>query len=72
MVLAENSAAVVGEIIAPLSIYFSTHGVQVADGIGSVSIGILLACVAVLLMVHTRRLVIGESLETEIDLAIKD
>ncbi len=71
MVLAEDSAAVVGEVIALLSIYFSTHGVQMADGIGSVLIGLLLACVAMFLMVHTRHLVIGESVETEIDLAIK-
>ena len=61
----------VGEIIALLSVYFSTHDLPAADGIGSVSIGKLLACVAVALMVHTRHLVIGESVESEIDFAIK-
>jgi len=71
MVLAEDSAALVGEMIALVSVLLSTRGLLAADGIGSVLIGLLLACMAVSLMVHTRHLLIGESVEEEIDLAIR-
>ena len=71
MVLAEDSAAIVGEAIAAVCVFLSRHGILIADGIGSILIGILLATIATFLIVHARHLVLGESVETEIEQAIQ-
>src|ERR1700712_3871259 len=47
MVLAEDAAAILGEIIAAAGLYASSHGLPMADGAASILIGLLLAGVAV-------------------------
>jgi divalent metal cation (Fe/Co/Zn/Cd) transporter len=70
-VLAEDSAALAGLLIAAAGIYFS-HRLQmpVLDGAASVVIGLLLACVAVLLIRESRGLLVGEGVEPETAQAI--
>ena len=62
-VLAEDSAALVGFVIAALGIALSEiPGVPELDGIASARIGLLLAGVAVVLVRESRGLLIGEGL----------
>lgn len=71
-VLAEDSAALVGLLVAALGIYFShTLDMPVLDGVASVVIGVLLAGVAVLLIAQARGLLIGEGIRPETARAIR-
>ena len=65
-VVAEDSAALIGLIIAALGVYFS-HRLRVPaiDGTASILIGLLLAAVAVVLIREARSLLIGEGIRTE-------
>ena len=60
-VLAEDSAALAGLVIAAAGVYFSHRfNAPVIDGAASIVIGLLLAAVAVLLVREARGLLIGE------------
>jgi len=71
-VLAEDSAALLGLVVAALGIYFS-HRLELPalDGAASVVIGLLLAGVAVLLISQARGLLIGEGIRPETARAIR-
>jgi cation diffusion facilitator family transporter len=72
-VLAEDSAALVGLVIAALGIALSQYWQMPAlDGAASVLIGILLAGVASLLAWQSRGLLIGEGIRPETARAIRD
>lgn len=62
VVIYEDSAALLGLVIALLGV-FSSHyfHLPVLDGVASVLIGLMLATVAVLLVIESRHLLIGES-----------
>jgi cation diffusion facilitator family transporter len=71
-VLAEDSAALAGLLVAGLGIYFSHRlDMPVLDGAASVVIGVLLAGVAVLLISQARGLLIGEGIRPETARAIR-
>jgi len=65
-VLAEDSAALVGLLIAALGVYLS-HRLQMPrlDGVASMLIGLLLAAAAILLVREARGLLIGEGIRAE-------
>jgi len=72
-VLAEDSAALAGLLVAALGIYLSHRlDMPVLDGAASVVIGLLLAGVAVLLISQARGLLIGEGIRPETARAIRD
>jgi cation diffusion facilitator family transporter len=61
MVLFEDSAALVGLLIAFVGIYLSVSlNLPVLDGVGSILIGLVLAATASLVAKETKRLLIGE------------
>jgi len=65
-VLAEDSAALAGLMVAAIGIYLSHRfDMPELDGAASVVIGLLLAAVAVLLIGQSRRLLIGEGIRPE-------
>jgi len=65
-VLAEDTAAIVGLVIAFLGVFLSHElGIWYADGVASILIGVTLAVVAVVLIHEGRRLLIGESAREE-------
>ena len=65
-VLAEDSAALAGLLIAAIGIYLSHRlGIPELDGAASVMIGMLLAGVAVVLVSQSRSLLIGEGVRPE-------
>ncbi len=65
-VLAEDSAALVGLLVAALGIFLSHElNIPELDGAASVVIGLLLAGVAVLLVRESRGLLIGEGIQPE-------
>lgn len=65
-VLAEDTAAGIGLLIAFLGVYFShTLEMPILDGVASLLIGIMLAGVAVFLVVESRGLLIGERADPE-------
>lgn len=66
MVITEDTAAILGELIAAAGLFLSTHGMPLADGIASVLIGCLLGTLAIFLIAQTRDLVIGEAAEPAI------
>ena len=71
-VLAEDSAALLGLVVAALGIYFSHRlDMPALDGAASVVIGLLLAGVAVLLISQARGLLIGEGIRPETARAIR-
>lgn len=72
-VLAEDSAALAGLVVAALGIYFSHRlNMPALDGAASVVIGLLLAGVAVLLIRQARGLLIGEGIRPETARAIRE
>ncbi len=72
-VLAEDAAALVGLGLAALGVYVSHRfAMPIVDGVASVAIGALLAGVAVLLIVQSRGLLIGEGVAPETARAIRD
>ena len=61
MVLFEDSAALVGIVLAAAGTYASASlGMPVLDGVASIAIGVVLAVVAVLLARESKSLLIGE------------
>jgi cation diffusion facilitator family transporter len=71
-VIAEDSAALSGLLIAALGVYFS-HALEmpVLDGVASIAIGILLAFTACILIYETRGLLIGEGIDKKMLETIK-
>jgi cation diffusion facilitator family transporter len=71
MVLFEDSAALVGILIAALATLFATvGGIPQADGIGSILIGLVLAITATLLARESKSLLVGEQADRRLDEAI--
>ena len=71
VVLAEDTAAVAGLLLAALGVGLSQWlDMPVLDGASSVGIGLILIAVAVFLMIETHGLLIGEAAEPEIVAAI--
>jgi cation diffusion facilitator family transporter len=70
-VLLEDVAALAGLVLAMLAVVLSavTHNHR-WDGAGSLAIGVLLACVAVVLAVEMKSLLIGESASFDIEAAV--
>lgn len=65
-VMAEDSAALVGLAFAALGVWVSHRFLlPKADAIASIAIGVLLACVAVLLIHESRSLLVGEGVRPE-------
>lgn len=71
-VLAEDSAALVGLVLAAIGLWL-THRFQdpVFDGLASIGIGLVLAAVAIFLTYESRALLIGESAAPEIVASIR-
>lgn len=66
-VLAEDTAAILGLLVAFLGIWLGQHyGNPVFDGAASIIIGLILACVAVFLAYESKGLLIGESADPEV------
>ncbi|KEP68285.1 cation transporter [Thioclava dalianensis] len=62
IVVAEDTAALLGIVAAALGVYLSvTFRAPIFDGLSSLVIGGILICVAVLLVYETRALILGES-----------
>ena len=73
MVLFEDSAALVGLVIASIATALSIHfKAPWIDGLGSILIGIVLAVVAVLLARESKDLLIGERARPELSDAIRE
>jgi cation diffusion facilitator family transporter len=71
MVLFEDSAALVGIVIAAIATYFSwSLKLPWIDGAGSILIGAVLAIVAVLLARESKELLIGERASPELSAAV--
>lgn len=72
-VLFEDSAAMLGLVVAFLGIYFG-HLLEmpVLDGVASIVIGLILMGVALLLIRETRGLLIGESADPETVLSVRE
>jgi cation diffusion facilitator family transporter len=72
MVLFEDSAALVGIVIAAIATYFSwSLKLPWIDGAGSILIGAVLAVVAVLLARESKELLIGERASPELSAAVR-
>jgi cation diffusion facilitator family transporter len=66
VVIFEDGAALIGLIIAALGIFLSHYlNNAIIDGFASILIGILLAIVAVLLVIESRKLLTGESADKD-------
>lgn len=70
MVIYEDAAAVLGELIAAAGVLLQMFGVEVADGIASILIGLLLAATAAYLIQQNRDLIVGEGVEDDISRSI--
>jgi len=72
-IIIEDSAALVGLIVAFLGIFFShLFGEPIFDGIASLIIGVLLSLVAIFLAYESKQLLVGEGLNKEDRLKIKE
>ena len=70
-ILLEDMAALAGLALAAIGVGLAViTGSEVWDGAGSLAIGTLLACVAVILAVETKSLLIGESASADVERAI--
>lgn len=68
MVLFEDSAALVGIVIAALATFLAAHsGISEADGIGSILIGVVLAITASLLARESKSLLVGEQADRKLN-----
>jgi cation diffusion facilitator family transporter len=68
VVLLEDFAALIGLVLALVGITLAVvTGDGIWDGVGSMAIGVLLGCVAVVLAVETKSMLIGESAIGEIE-----
>jgi len=66
-VLLEDCAALAGLTIAFCGVLAADQfGIEMADGVASIVIGVLLAMVAVFMSIETKALLIGESVEPEV------
>ena len=64
VVIFEDGAALGGLLLAAAGVFLGSHyELPVADGLASILIGLLLAYVAVLLVIESRNLLIGESVQ---------
>jgi divalent metal cation (Fe/Co/Zn/Cd) transporter len=72
MVLFEDSAALIGIIIALAGTWAAvTFGIPILDGLASILIGLVLATVAIILATETKSLLIGELALPEVEDSIK-
>jgi divalent metal cation (Fe/Co/Zn/Cd) transporter len=72
-VLAEDSAALVGLVIAAIGVYAShAFNEPALDGVASMAIGLLLAGVAVLLIRESRGLLVGEGVSPTLAREIRE
>lgn len=72
-VVAEDSAALAGLALAAIGIFTSHYfRMPVLDGAASIAIGLLLAAVAVLLILESRGLLIGEGIDKTTARAVRD
>jgi cation diffusion facilitator family transporter len=70
-ILLEDMAALAGLLLATLGVALTViTGNEAWDGAGSLAIGVLLGCVAVILAVEMKSLLIGESASVEVERAI--
>ena len=73
MVLFEDSAALIGIVIAAIGIVLAAHfGMPLADGISSILIGLVLACTSTLLARESKSLLIGEKADSKLIKSILD
>lgn len=73
VVLLEDTGALIGLVLALLGVGLTAiTGNGVWDGIGTLSIGALLIAIAVVLVLETRSLLIGESAHPEVVAEIRD
>jgi cation diffusion facilitator family transporter len=71
MVLFEDSAALLGILIAALSTFAATTGgMPIMDGVGSILIGVVLAITAMLLARESKSLLVGEQADRKLNEAI--
>src|SRR5215470_9309421 len=70
-ILLEDMAALVGLFLATVGVALTMiTGKEVWDGLGSLAIGALLGCVAIILAVEMKSLLIGESASPDVERAI--
>jgi len=70
-ILLEDIAALAGLLLATVGVSLTViTGKEAWDGVGSLAIGLLLGCVAVVLAVEMKSLLIGESASAEVERAI--
>ena len=72
VVMGEDSAGILGVLIAASGIYLNVHGVAIADGVACSSISLLLTALAVFLVAQNRDLLIGEAVEEEVRDGIRE
>ena len=73
MVLFEDSAALVGIVIAAVGTVLAAHfDMPLADGISSILIGLVLACTSTLLARESKSLLIGEKADSKLIQSILD
>ena len=66
-VVMEDSAAVVGLLVAAVGIFLNDQfGLLWADGLAAIIIGVLLAAVSIILAIESKALLIGEAAEPEV------
>ena len=66
VVIFENGAALIGLFIAFCGVFFSAYfNLPILDGVASILIGLVLAFVAIILIIESRNLLIGESATKE-------
>jgi cation diffusion facilitator family transporter len=70
-ILLEDMAALAGLLLAAVGVALTViTGSEAWDGVGSLAIGVLLGCVAVILAVETKSLLIGEAASADTERAI--
>jgi cation diffusion facilitator family transporter len=70
-ILLEDVAALAGLLLATIGVSLTViTGNEAWDGVGSLAIGLLLGCVAVILAIEMKSLLIGESAGAEVERAI--
>lgn len=73
VIIFENGAAIAGLFIAFLGVFFSHYfHMPILDGVASIFIGLVLAFVAIILIIESRHLLIGESASKQKIKAIYD
>ena len=73
MVLFEDSAALIGIVIAALGTFLASHyGNPLFDGMASIAIGLVLAVTALLLAIESKSLLIGERADPKLVASILD